>query len=238
MSGSGLSGLTALVTGASRGIGLAVSRSLAAEGVRLVLNSRGGEALEAAAQLTGGCAVAEDVATAAGRDRLVRETKAVLEGSPDILVNNAGLFGLSPAATLAPREFDRHLDVNLRAPFHLVRAFLPDMLERGDGTLVHIGSIAGRQAFPENAAYAASKFGLRGLHEVLCLELAGTGVVSLLVEPGPVDTNAWDPLDDRLGRDLPARVQMLRPETVAAAVVSALKLVEEGARSEILVLPA
>jgi NAD(P)-dependent dehydrogenase (short-subunit alcohol dehydrogenase family) len=168
----------------------------------------------------------------------VRETKAVLEGSPDILVNNAGLFGLSPAATLAPREFDRHLDVNLRAPFHLVRAFLPDMLERGDGTLVHIGSIAGRQAFPENAAYAASKFGLRGLHEVLCLELAGTGVVSLLVEPGPVDTNAWDPLDDRLGRDLPARVQMLRPETVAAAVVSALKLVEEGARSEILVLPA
>ena len=238
MTGAGLSGCTALVTGASRGIGLAVARALAREGAHLVLNSRGGEALEAAAQLTGGHAVAEDITKSAARDRLVKEVRSVFGGPPDILINNAGLFGLSPVAMLAPREFDRHLDLNLRAPFHLVRAFLPDMLTRGDGTLLHIGSVAGRQAFPENAAYAASKYGLRGLHEVLCLELAGTGVVSLLVEPGPVDTNAWDSLDDRLGRDLPARVQMLRPETVATAVISALKLGEDGARSEILVLPA
>lgn len=204
--------------------------------MRLVLNSRGGEALDAAAELTGGHAIAADLMRVTGIDRLVGKTKALFGGAPDILINNAGLFRLAMAAEVSPAEFDRHISVNLRAPFRLVRAFLPEMIERGEGQLVHIGSIAGRQPFPENAAYAASKYGLRGFHEVLCLELAQTGVRSLLVEPGPVDTDTWDDVEERLGRDLPARVQMLRPEAVARAVVSALQLAEDGARSEILVL--
>jgi NAD(P)-dependent dehydrogenase (short-subunit alcohol dehydrogenase family) len=233
-----LSGSTAVVTGGSRGIGLAVARGLAAEGVRLLLVSRGGTALEAAAKQTGGHGVTADLATNDGVDRVVAATHEQLGGAPDVLINNAGIFRLAPASVVTPEDFDLHLALNLQAPFRLTRAFLPAMLERASGVLVHVGSVAGRQPFPGNAAYGASKYGLRGLHEVLCTELAGTGVRSLLVEPGPVDTETWNAFEERLGQDLPSRSSMLKAETVAEAVLEALRLGAQGARSEILVLPA
>lgn len=214
---------TALVTGASRGIGRAAAEALSGEGVRLVLSSRGGEALEAAAEVTGGTAVAADLSRPEEVDRLARRAGDLLGDAPDALVNNAGVFALAPAAETPPELFEEHLAVNLAAPFRLVRAFLPAMLERGSGSLVHVGSVAGREALPGNVAYSASKFGLRGMHEVLRAELDGTGVRSLLVEPGPVDTTAWDPLEPRLGEDLPARDEMLRPERVARGILDLLR---------------
>lgn len=239
MSGDGpgppdLSGAGALVTGGSRGIGLSVARAFGRAGARVVLCSRGGPGLEAAAEATGAAAVPADLAEPAEVERLARAARDELGGAPDVLVNNAGVFTLAPATETSPAEFERHLAVNLAAPFRLVRAFLPEMLERGSGALVHLGSVAGREALPGNVAYSASKFGLRGMHEVLCVELEETPVRSLLVEPGPVDTGAWDPLEERLGRDLPARSEMLSPEDVADAV---MELLAGGDRTELGLAP-
>ncbi|NIP80551.1 MAG: SDR family NAD(P)-dependent oxidoreductase, partial [Gemmatimonadetes bacterium] len=98
------------------------------------------------------------------------------------------------------------------------RAFLPAMLEAGDGHVVTIGSVAGRVAFPGNGAYSASKFGVRGLHAVLEEELRGTGVRCTLVEPAATDTAIWDPLDPDASPGLPGRDVMLSPDAVADAV--------------------
>lgn len=231
---SRLEGRTALVTGASRGIGRAVSEALAQRGARVVLSSRGGPALEEAAEDCGGEAVAADLRRPEEVERLARRATELAGGAPDILVNNAGVFHLAPAAETPPERFEEHLTVNLAAPFRLVRALLPAMLERGDGDLVHVGSVAGRKPLPGNVAYSASKYGLRGMHEVLCVELEGTGVRSLLVEPGPVDTGAWDDLEPRLGEELPAREEMLPPARVAEAVV---RLLRGDGKTELLLLP-
>lgn len=234
---SDLAGAGALVTGASGGIGRAVALGLSGRGVDLVVSSRGGAALREVAEATGAESVEADLARLPEIDRLVAATRERFGGAPDILVNAAGCFDLAPVAKLPVADFERHLEVNLRAPFALVRALLPGMLARGSGHLVHLGSVAGRRAFPENGAYSASKFGLRGLHEVLRLELTGTGVRTTLVEPGPVDTGAWDGLEPRLGADLPARRGMLRAEAVAEAVLACLGLGTRGASTDVLVLP-
>src|SRR5208283_432105 len=94
--------------------------------------------------------------------------------------------------TTTPEIFARMLALNLAAPFQLVRAFLPGMRLRGRGHVVTVGSVADHVAFPGNSAYSASKFGVRGLHEVLRTELRGTGVRATLVSPGGVDTPLWD----------------------------------------------
>jgi NADP-dependent 3-hydroxy acid dehydrogenase YdfG len=96
------------------------------------------------------------------------------------------------------------------------------MRARGSGSIVTIGSIADRTAFPENGAYAASKFGVRGLHEVLRAELRGSGVRATLVSPGPTDTPIWDALDPDNRPGFTPRAAMLRPEAVAAAVLYAV----------------
>jgi NADP-dependent 3-hydroxy acid dehydrogenase YdfG len=96
------------------------------------------------------------------------------------------------------------------------------MLERGQGDIVSIGSIADHRAFPENAAYGASKHGLRALHDVLRAELHGTGVRVTLVSPGPVDTSLWDDIDPDSREGFTPRTRMLQPNDVAAAVLFAV----------------
>lgn len=230
--------MTALVTGASRGIGRAVALALAAEDAALVVSSRGGRALHETAAATGGLAVPADLARLAEIDRLVEAARTHFGEVPQALVNAGGCFDLAPVEQLPMADFERHLQVNLRAPFALVRALLPEMLARGSGHLVQVGSEAGRQASPGNAAYSASKYGLRGLYEVLRLELAGTGVRATLVEPGAVDTEAWDGWEERLGHDLPADEAMLRAEIVAEAVVACIRLGLRGASADLLLFPA
>jgi NAD(P)-dependent dehydrogenase (short-subunit alcohol dehydrogenase family) len=139
-------------------------------------------------------------------------------GTPDILVNNAGGFLLAPLEQTSPAEFDAQLAANLRAPFLVARAFLPAMRERG-GRLITIGSIADHRAFAENAAYAAAKFGLRGLHEVLREEYRSTPVRCTLLSPGPTDTAVWDPVDPDNRPGFVPRHAMLRPEDVADAIL-------------------
>jgi NADP-dependent 3-hydroxy acid dehydrogenase YdfG len=218
------SAATAVVSGASRGIGLAVSRALAAAGFRTAMLARSADALAAEARSIGDRALAIpcDLTDDDALDAVLARVNDAFAGAPDVLVNNAGFFSLATVESTPVRDFRAALDVNLVAPFRLARAFLPAMRQRGSGHIVSIGSIADRFAFPENGAYSASKFGMRGLHEVLRAELRGTGVRATLVSPAAVDTPLWDPVDpdDRPG--FTPRRAMLRAEAVAAAVMFAI----------------
>ncbi|MEJ2503080.1 MAG: SDR family NAD(P)-dependent oxidoreductase [Gemmatimonadota bacterium] len=212
-----LAGRRVVVTGASSGIGLATARRLAEAGAALVLVARGRDRLEGVARDLGAESVAADTADAVAVDAL---RDRVLEGgTPFAVVNAAGGFDLASVADTTPEMFDRMLDGNLRGPFLVIRAFLPALLEAGEGVLVTVGSVAGRVPFAGNGAYSASKFGVRGLHAVLAQELRGTGVRSTLVEPGATDTPIWDPHGPDRRDDLPDRSTMLPADAVADAIV-------------------
>lgn len=215
-----LDGRTALVAGASRGIGAASARAIASAGARTILLARSANPLDELARELDGRALPADLSDerslGSALERLREE-----EGVPDVVVNAAGVFDLAPFAETSTEVLDRNLDVNLRGAFLLLQGLVPAMLRRGSGTVVNVGSVAGRKAMPGNAAYSASKFGLRGVHEVLQEELRGTGVRATLVEPGAVDTRIWDPMAPDTRPDLPSRSEMLRADQVAEAIVFA-----------------
>jgi len=219
-----LAGRTALVTGASRGIGAAIARRLAREGARVALVARDEHALEAlAAELgNGSVAAACDLHLPGAADVVQAALDDLGTDPPDILVNNAGAFLVAPAHETSVDVFRETLELNLTAPFAFVRAFLPEMRRRGAGHIVTVGSIADRAIFPGNAAYAASKHGLRALHEVLRAELRGSGVRASLVSPGPVDTGLWDEVDPDRRQGFTPRAQMLDADSVADAVAYAV----------------
>ena len=219
-----LAGRVALVTGASRGIGAAIARRLARQGARVALVSRDEHALEAlAAELGNGAAAAAcDLHLPGAADVVQAALDDLGVDSPDILVNNAGAFLIAPAHETSVDVFRETLELNLTAPFAFVRTFLPEMRRREAGHIVTVGSIADRAVFPGNAAYAASKHGLRALHEVLRAELRGSGVRASLVSPGPVDTGLWDVVDPDRRAGFTPRAEMLDVESVADAVAYVL----------------
>jgi NADP-dependent 3-hydroxy acid dehydrogenase YdfG len=217
----GLIGRTAVVTGASRGIGQATARALTDAGCRVVGLSRSGA--PRAAEQTGAHAwVIVDLTDPTAIADAVQAVFDRLGVSPDLLINNAGAFTIAPIADTSPDMFARMLAVNLAAPFQLIRAFLPGMRDRGIGHVVTVGSIADHVAFPGNSAYSAAKFGLRGLHEVLRAELKGTGVRTTLVSPEAVDTAVWDELDPVTRDQFPPSTEMLAAEDVAGAILYAI----------------
>ena len=215
---------TALVTGASRGIGATVALSLAAGGFRTALLARSVDQLASKAKEAGNdsFAVQCDVTDDSSIDRAVLEVRSQFGGAPDIIVNNAGLFVIRPLEEMPQQEFDMILATNLRAPFRLVREFLPEMRRRGSGHIVTIGSIADRHIFAGNAAYSATKYGQRAMHEVLREETRGTGIRATLISPAAVDTDIWEPIQF-VGTDArPDRLGMLDPDAVSAAVMFAV----------------
>jgi NAD(P)-dependent dehydrogenase (short-subunit alcohol dehydrogenase family) len=207
-----LAGRVALVTGASRGIGAATAEALRAAGARVVRVARsltpGGDFLDLAADLT------DEAQVEALADRVRGDV-----GLPDLVVSNAGGFLLRPLEQTTMADFDAQVAINLRAAFAVARAFLPMLRDAGRGTFITVGSVADHVGFPENAAYAASKYGLRGLHETLLAEFRGTGVRLTLISPGPTDTDIWAPFDPDRREGFPRRAEMLRPADVADAVL-------------------
>ena len=211
---------TALVTGASRGIGLEVARLFAADGIRVAMLARSETDLAARAKEIGGDAIPIRCDVANADDVTAAATRAVSEfgDAPDIVVNNAGLFTLATIENTELAAFRSALDINLVAPFLIARTFIERMRARRGGHIVTIGSIADRSVFPENAAYASSKYGVRALHEVLRAELRGSGVRTTLVSPAQVDTAMWDQIDPDSRSGFTPRREMLSARAVAEAV--------------------
>lgn len=215
-----LAGQSAVITGATRGIGLECARLFLAEGARVAILGRHRETLTQVEQELEGNTVAIrcDMADPVAVQEAIAAVRHALGAAPDILLNNAGAFFLAAVERTSVADFERTLHVNVTASFALVRAFLPDLRAHGRGHIVTIGSIADRTAFAENAAYAASKYATRGLHEVLREETRGSGVRVTLVSPGPVNTALWDPVDPDAREGFTPRAAMLDAAAVAEAV--------------------
>lgn len=219
-----LRGRTALVTGASRGIGRAVARRLGQAGAQVALCARSrGELDSLAAELGASASVhVVDLTSAEQVADVMPAALTALGGRADILVNNAGIFPLASIEATTPASFEATVQANLIAPFRVLHAVLPAMRAAASGHVVSIGSVADRRIYGGNGAYSASKFGARAVHEVLREELAGSGVRCTLISPAATDTPIWDPVDPDHTPGLPPRSAMLHADDVAEAVLWAV----------------
>ena len=210
-----LEGRVALITGASRGIGAAIARSLDAAGVRVALASRSGDDAGIEGALGIACDVRDPRALRAAVDAVVERF-----GGLDVLVVNAGVGAYGPIMDLPAEQIDEMIDVNVKGAIHSVRAALPHLMQSSAADVVTIASEAGRRGLPLEAVYCASKFAQVGLTASLDHELREHGIRCTSVCPGGVAT------DFAMGRgrtpDMPALAGMMRPEDVAEAVMFVL----------------
>jgi NAD(P)-dependent dehydrogenase (short-subunit alcohol dehydrogenase family) len=228
-----LQGTTALVTGASRGIGAAIARALDRAGARVALAARDRAALEAVASdlANDPVVLAVDLATADEARRLAARSLAAL-GGVDALVNNAAIAHRGPAIELDADIIDRLYAVNVRAPLLLISGLLPNMIERGRASIINLSSVSGVIGTPRRAAYAATKGAIDAATRSLAAELGANGVRVNAVAPGVVDTDLWASNKAIPGviEQIEAQIALRRwsvPEDVADVVVF---LASEAAR--------
>lgn len=210
-----LHGRSALVTGATGGLGVAIASRLAAEGVTVTATARRRAQLDELAASTGADVLVGDLTDRNGLDSLLDAA-----ASTDILVSNAALPATGPLHDFTVEQIDRALDVNLRAPLLLARAASTAMAKRGDGHIVFMSSMGAKLVGPSIGVYAATKAGLRGLALALRQDLHATGVGVSVIYPGPIrDAGMWADagLSTPLGAGRPRS-----PDDVAAAVVDAI----------------
>jgi NADP-dependent 3-hydroxy acid dehydrogenase YdfG len=210
-----LDGKVAFITGASRGIGAAAARRLAAEGVKLGLASRSGDDLGIADAVAQPC----DVRDPAQVDAIVSATVDAF-GGLDIVIPNAGVGAYGPFLDLPPDFLEEMIDVNLKGTLYAVRAALPHLLERGEGDIVTVASEAGRRGIPNEAVYCSSKFGQVGFTRALDNELRERGIRCTNVCPGGVATDFA--LELGRGRTEDALPGMMTAEDVADVILFVL----------------
>ncbi|MEE9143296.1 MAG: SDR family oxidoreductase, partial [Candidatus Binatia bacterium] len=215
-----LAGKVAIVTGAGRGIGKAISLLLSRSGCRVVLASRNESRLksiweEIRSQGGEALVVPTDLSRDADMERLVERTLQEW-GSIDYLVNNAGWGKKAPVVKAKVEDWDRTFQVNLRAPMILSQLVLPTLIAKGEGAIINIGSISGKMGQANSAAYSASKFGLIGFTQSLYEEVREHGIKVTVILPGFVDTELIPPTN-KLDRS-----KMISPEDVAQAVLFVL----------------
>ena len=233
-----ISGSTALITGASYGLGAMIARALAARGASLALVARSREPLEAlAAELRAGgrtvAVIPADLSDHGAPDAVFEAARREL-GHVDILINNAGIEHTLPYQNYTAAELDRIIDVNVRTPLHLVRLALPGMLERKRGHVVNMASLAGIAAPAFHEAYSASKAALIAFSNSLRASVRGSGVGVSVIVPGFVsEAGMHERMKKRAGVKTPALAGAVPAEKVVGAVVSAI----ERDRSEVLVTP-
>jgi short-subunit dehydrogenase len=211
----------ALVTGASSGIGAAISRNLCEKGYHCILASRSEKKLEALAKSLRGdgfsCSVIiVDVGSKASVDALFEASIKI--GHVSLVINNAGLGIFSKIEESSVEDWDEQINVNLRGSFMVARKYIPSMQKKQSGMLVFMNSVAGNFGYPYSSAYVASKFGLRGFSESLRNELRKDNIKVISVHPGAIDTAFWD----KVSVDFP-REEMLTPEMIAESVVHAVE---------------
>ena len=211
----------ALITGASSGIGAALSRALCEKGYHCILAARSAHRLEKLSQSLRndgfGCSViVVDVSNESSVDALFESSVKI--GMVSLLINNAGLGIFSKIEESSVEDWDSQINVNLRGSFLVSRKFIPAMQSQKMGTLVFMNSVAGNFGYPYSAAYVASKFGLKGLSESLRNELRKDSIKVISVHPGAIDTSFWD----EISVDFP-REEMLSPEMIADSVVHAVE---------------
>jgi 3-oxoacyl-[acyl-carrier protein] reductase len=226
---------TAVVTGAGRGIGAAIARKLAALGAHVFVCGRTQAHLDRTVQsIRAAAGSAEGLCCDVTALGSVQETARVVELQRqrcDILINNAGIGGFGgPLHELAPEEWDRILATNLRGVYYCMRSFAPIMIRAKSGHIVNISSLAGKNALPNGAAYAASKWGLNGLTYSAAEELREHGIRVSVVCPGSTNTE----LSPHVGK-VPKR--MLQPDDVAHAVGMVVTQAPQSFCSEILLRP-
>ncbi len=230
-----LAGQVAVVTGAGRGIGAAIAQELSQLGATAVLCGRTSATLESTAQAishAGGKAEALpcDVIDLQSVEAAARQVEASF-GRVDILVNNAGIGGFGgPLHQPTPDSWDQILNTNLRGVYYAVRAFAPLMIRARSGHIINISSLAGKNALPNGAAYAASKWGLNGLSYSLAEELRGHNIRVAVVCPGSTNTD----LSPHAGKD---HSKMLQPDDVAHTVAMLVTQSPQSFVSEILLRP-
>ena len=230
-----LVGQVALVTGAGRGIGAAIARKLASLGASVVLCGRTQSSLDATAQA---------ILSAGGKAEVIPCDVTLLHqleyaaarvdstfGRLDILVNNAGVGGFTKLLTeLPPEDWERILNTNLRGVYFSVRAFAPLMIRARSGHIINISSLAGKNALPKGAAYAASKWGLNGMTYSLAEELRPHNIRVAVICPGSTETE----LGPHLGKD---PKKMLQSDDIAHAVAMLVTQTPQSFISEILIRP-
>ncbi len=231
-----LSGSVAVITGGSRGIGLAIARKLLAMDVTVVITGRDEAMVQRVASdlnIQGHraeglrCDVTDLVSVSTLSDQ-VRKTY----GRVDILVNNAGIYGPSGALhDLPPEDWDTVLNTNLRGVYYLSRAIVPLMISTGAGHIVNISSLAGKNPLPNGAAYSASKWGLNGLSYSMAEELRSHNIRVSVVCPGSVHTDFGR---QRSGKDAG---RMLKPQDVAHVVAMLVTQAPQSFISEVLLRP-
>ena len=188
----------ALITGCSSGIGAATARSLLAEEWTVVATARDTDDIEALADA--GCDTAELDVTKPAQCKNVVDDAVDRHGRLDCLVNNAGYAQLGPLEDVPTRELHRQFDVNVYGPHRLIRAALPHMRDREDGTIVNVSSVSGRVSTPGMGAYNGSKFALEGMSDALRGEVGQYGIDVAVVEPGPVETSFTDRAESEVER--------------------------------------
>ena len=230
-----LMGQVAIITGAGRGIGAAIARKLADLGTVAVLCGRKRAALQSTAAAISQAGRQAEVAECDVTDRHSVETFAAWVdrtfGRADVLVNNAGVGGFGgPLHQMPPESWDNVLNTNLRGVYYCIRSFAPLMIRARTGHIVNISSLAGKNALPNGAAYAASKWGLNGLSYSVAEELRGYNIRVSVICPGSTYTE----LSPHHGKD-PGK--MLQPEDVAHVVAMLVTQAPQSFASEILLRP-
>jgi len=232
--GQPLAGKVALVTGASRGIGLAIAKTLASMGAKISICARdsGKLVFEAAELERHGVKVLPipaDVTRPADITALVQKTEQAL-GPIEILVNNAGIGVFGPIQDASEKDWDSVLDTNLKSVFLLSRAVAPGMISRRSGHIVNIASLAGKNAFAGGSIYCASKWGLLGLTQCMAEDLRPFGIRVSAVCPGSVNTDFSPPSSKDPQK-------MLQPDDVAHAVAAIVTQAPQSFISEVLLRP-